>query len=98
MLTKSNTACFLCPLREVPWFSLILPDPCSACVMLIGFVSIVILEWLCWAPSCHAERSEASRAPRERDPSLRSELALNEVNGVTTGEATAARQHGHAER
>ncbi len=25
--------------------------------------------------------------PRERDPSLRSELALNEVNGVTPGEA-----------
>ena len=39
---------------------------------------------------CHAERSEASRGPSRQtlrfaqgDKSLRSELALNEVNGVT---------------
>jgi len=42
--------------------------------------STVLLEWSCWALSCHAEHirsaqcqlREASRAPRERDPSLRS--------------------------
>ena len=44
MLTKSNTEWFLCPLSEVPWFFLILPDPCSACVMRIGFVTLHTLD------------------------------------------------------
>src|SRR5258708_3435199 len=40
MLTKSNSACFLCPLSGVGWFSLILPDPCSACIMLTRIVPL----------------------------------------------------------